>query len=218
MNRFARIALPVALLVAAPLQLHAQNVIGIKGGLNVSDVSTDDPMFEELADSKTGFVGGAFFNLPLGSTFALQPEALYSQQGFKGTDPEFSEAELQFKVDYIQIPVLVKAQFPTGSIRPAVYAGPVVSFESSCNLGATVSGVSAEADCDSPEADVGDRKSTDFGAAFGGNLDWFVGPVVVTFDVRYLLGLTNLNDDPDSDESAKNRVWQFMAGVGFPLN
>ena len=216
MNRFVRIALPVALLAAAPLQLQAQNVIGIKGGLNVSDVSTDDPAFEELTDSKTGFVGGAYFNLPLGSTFALQPEALFSQQGFKGTDPELPDYEAQFKVNYFQIPVLVKAQFPSGDIRPAVYAGPVVSFESSCKFGLSAEGQSAEVDCD--QADAGDRKSTDFGAAFGGNLDWFVGPVVVTFDVRYLLGLTNLNDDPDSDDSVKNRVWQFMAGVGLPLN
>jgi hypothetical protein len=173
-------------------------------------------MFEDLADSKTGFVGGAYFNLPVGSTFAIQPEALYSQQGFKGEDPELPGYEAQFKVNYIQIPVLVKAQFPSGSIRPAVYAGPVVSFESSCKFGVSAEGQSAEADCD--EAGAGDRTSTDFGGAFGANLDWFVGPVVVTFDARYLLGLTNLNDDPDSDESVKNRVWQFMAGVGFPLN
>jgi len=215
MKKFVRFALPVALLVAVPL--HAQTTIGVKGGLNVSDISTDIPDIESVKESKTGFVGGAYVNLPLGSTFAIQPEALYSQQGFKGTDPDLAGYEAQFKINYFQIPVLLKAQFPSGTIRPAVYAGPVVSFESSCKFGVSAEGQSAEIDCD--QADVGDRKTTDFGGAFGANLDWFVGPVVVTVDARYLLGLTNLNDDPNApDESVKNRVWQFMAGVGLPLN
>lgn len=216
MKTFVRFALPAALLIAAPLQLQAQTTIGVKGGLNVADVSTNIPDIEDIKESKTGFVGGAYVNLPLGSTFAVQPEVLYSQQGFKGTD---TGLEAEFKVNYFQIPVLLKAQFPNGTIRPAVYAGPVVSFESSCKLGLSDGSASADFDCDSEEADVGDRSTTDFGAAFGANLDWFVGPVVVTVDGRYLLGLTNVNDDPDApDESVKNRVWQFTAGVGLPLN
>jgi hypothetical protein len=217
MRNFVRMALPAALLFAVPL--HAQTTIGVKGGLNVSDISTNIPDIEDIKESKTGFVGGGYVNLPLGSTFALQPEVLYSQEGFKGTEPDLTGVEAQFKVDYFQIPVLVKAQFPSGTIRPAVYAGPVVSFESSCKLGLSAGGTSAEYDCDSPEADVGDRSKTDFGGAFGANLDWFVGPVIVTIDARYLLGFTNVNsDDTAPDESVKNRVWQFMAGVGFPLN
>ena len=53
---------------------------------------------------------------------------------------------------------------------------------------------------------------------FGANLDVFVGPVILTLDARYQLGLTNLNDDPDApDESVKNQLWQIMAGLGFTL-
>jgi len=44
-----------------------------------------------------------------------------------------------------------------------------------------------------------------------------VGSLVLTLDARYQLGLTNLDDSPDTDESVKNRVWQIMAGVGFTL-
>ncbi len=217
MNTIVRMALPLALLIAVPLQ--AQDItVGVKGGINIADVSTDVPDFEEIGtSSKTGFVGGAYANFGLGGVFAIQPEVLYSQKGFKVEDTEFP-AEASFKTNYFEIPVLLKAQFPLTMLRPAVYAGPVVSFETSCKLGLTQGDVSVDLDCDSEEADAGDRKKTEFGAVFGANLDLFVGPLVLTIDGRYQLGLTNLNDDSDApDESVKNQVWQFMAGVGFAI-
>ena len=189
-----------------------------KGGINIADVSTDafDLDNADLA-SKTGFVGGAYANFVLGGVFAIQPEVLYSQKGFK-IEETGSPVEASFKTNYFEIPVLLKAQFPMTMLRPAVYAGPVVSFETSCKLGFTDGDTSLDFDCDSDDADVGDRKKTDFGAVFGANLDLFVGPLVLTIDGRYQLGLTNLNDDSDApDESVKNRVWQFMAGVGFTI-
>jgi hypothetical protein len=208
-------ALPLALLVmAAPLQ--AQTTIGLKAGINVADVSTDVPEFELIGtSSKTGFVGGGYATFGLGGVFAIQPELLYSQKGFKA---EELGAEAQFKVNYFEIPVLFKAQFPMTMIRPAVYVGPVLSFETGCKLGLAEGSISADFDCDSPEADIGDRKKTELGGVFGASLDLFVGSLTLTVDGRYQLGLTNLNDDSEaSDESVKNRVWQIMAGVGFTL-
>ena len=208
----------VLLAFGAP-RLGAQDItIGVKGGLNVADVSTDIPDIEDIKSSKTGFVGGAYANFGLGGVFAIQPEVLYSEKGFKGEDEALPGFEAQFKVKYFEIPLLLKAQFPMANIRPAVYAGPVVSFETSCKLGLTEGDISADFDCDSDEADVGDRKKTDFGGVLGANLDLFVGPVVLTLDGRYQVGFTNLNDDPDApDESLKTRVWQFMAGVGIAI-
>jgi hypothetical protein len=200
-------ALPIALLVAGPLQ--AQTTLGVKGGINIANVSTNITDIEELVDSKTGFVGGAFATFGLGSLFALQPELLYSQKGFKA---EESGAEAQLGVNYFEIPVLLKAQFKLAMLRPAIYAGPVVSFETSCNL--SVLEVSVE--CDEDEGFV-DRKTTDWGAVFGANVDFFLGPVMLLLDARYQLGLTNLADSPDVNEEVKNRVWQIMAGVGFTL-
>jgi len=209
----------VLLALAAP-RLPAQDItIGVKGGLNVADVSTDIPDIEDIKASKTGFVGGAYANFALGGVFAIQPEVLYSQKGFKGEDSGLPGVSADFKFNYFEIPLLLKAQFPMEMVRPAVYAGPVVSFETSCKLGLSEGDISADFDCDSEEAGASDRKKTEFGGVFGANLDLFVGPVVLTVDGRYQLGFTNLNDDPADAETAslKNRVWQFMAGVGFPI-
>ena len=52
---------------------------------------------------------------------------------------------------------------------------------------------------------------------FGANLDFFLGPVTLIVDGRYQLGLTNLADVPDDDDSVKSNVWQIMAGIGWTL-
>ncbi len=208
MKTFLRIALPLALLVAAPLQ--AQTTIGVKGGINVANVDTNVEDISDLIDSKTGFVGGGFVTLGLGSLFALQPELLYSQKGFQVD--EFGET-VKFNTNYIEIPVLLKAQFKLAMLRPAVYAGPVLSFETGC----TVSALELSVDCDDEMAGVGERKTNEWGAVFGANLDFFLGPVTLILDGRYQLGLTNLADVPDSDDEVKSQVWQFMAGVGWTL-
>ena len=207
MKTFLRMALPLALLIAAPLQ--AQTTIGVKGGINVANVSTNVSDLPDVIDSKTGFVGGGFVTLGLGSLFALQPELLYSQKGFEASEGDLSA---QLGTNYIEIPVLLKAQFELAMLRPALYAGPVVSFETSCNV--SIVGVSVE--CDDDEGFV-DRKTTEWGAVFGGNVDFILGPVILILDARYQLGLTNLADVPDSDEPVKSNVWQIMAGVGFTL-
>lgn len=208
MKTFLRIALPLALLIAAPLQ--AQTTIGVKGGINIADIDTNIEDLPDVLDSKTGFVGGGFVTLGLGSLFAVQPELLYSQKGFKAEEGMLSA---QLGTNYIEIPVLLKAQFRLAMLRPAIYAGPVASFETSCNL--DVVGVSV--DCDDDEGFV-DRKKNDWGAVFGANVDLILGSITLILDGRYQLGLTNLADAPDlPDEEAKNRVWQIMAGVGFTL-
>ncbi len=206
MKTFVRMALPLAFLIAAPVQ--AQTTIGVKGGINVANISTSATDLPDVIDSKTGFVGGGFVTFGFG-LLAIQPELLYSQKGFKA---EELGQTAQLGTNYIEIPVLLKAQFKLAMLRPAIYAGPVVSFETGCNL--DVLGVSFS--CDDDEGFV-DRKTTDWGAAFGANLDFFLGPVTLLLDARYQLGLANLADVADSDESVKNRVWQIMAGVGWTL-
>ena len=105
MKTFLRMALPLALLIAAPLQ--AQTTLGVKGGINIATVDTNVSDISDLVDSKTGFVGGGFVTLGLGSLFALQPELLYSQKGFQVD--EFGET-VKFNTNYIEIPVLLPDQ------------------------------------------------------------------------------------------------------------
>jgi hypothetical protein len=99
--------------------------LGIKAGLNYSNVydsKTED--FE--ADSKVGFVGGAFLSIPLGKYLGLQPEILFSQKGFKGTGSLLgSEYKFTRTTYYIDLPL----QF---AFKPSEFitllAGPQYSY------------------------------------------------------------------------------------------
>jgi hypothetical protein len=53
---------------------------GIKGGMNAS-LSKDASLEDQK--SKIGFNAGVFANIPLASSFSVQPEVLYSQYGAK---------------------------------------------------------------------------------------------------------------------------------------
>ncbi len=213
------LALFAASLFAAP-SASAQGVkLGVKGGVNIAvniaDIGGSDVDSLGPTKTKTGFVGGAFVEFMIGDIFAIQPEVLYSQKGIK---IDSSSAELKLKVDYIEIPVLLKINIPIegSKVHPNVYAGPAVAFESSCKFAGSSGSVSAEVDCDDPQLGIM-TTSTDFGLIFGGGLSFEVGGAEVGVDVRYTLGLTTIDDDDDPWD-LKNKVISIMGTVGFPLN
>lgn len=220
-RRVASIGLIALLASVNAGELMAQEVtVGVKGGLNVADLTIDDPEEPEVdLDTKTGFSGGVFGQFVLGDYLAIQPEALFTQKGAKESD---QEGEFKLKLDYIEIPVLLMARIPTqGNFRPLFFLAPVVSFESTCKLQGSSDGVSIDVDCDQAGELTGgefelETKSIDFGLAFGAGGELDLNQLMLQLDVRYNLGLTDLNDSPGAEEvSVKNRTWSFMAGIGY---
>lgn len=57
-----------------------ESVSGIKGGLNLSSLTTDGNDDKNL---KAGFHLGVYNKIPLGASVAIQPELLYSVKGMK---------------------------------------------------------------------------------------------------------------------------------------
>ncbi|MGW8282824.1 MAG: porin family protein [Gemmatimonadota bacterium] len=189
------------LLVAAmftPSESSAQTVIGAKAGIASSEISFSSEGISVSADSRTGFVGGVFANLGLGEMWFIQPEVLYAAKGasFEGET---------LAVDYLEVPVLFGAAFPisNSAFKPMLFAGPSIAFKLSCD--------DSGFDCSD------DVKSVDFGLVFGGGIQYALENLTLFFDARYDLGLTDVNDDDTEFVEVKNRSWQFMAGLGFPL-
>ena len=48
---------------------------------------------------------------------------------------------------------------------------------------------------------------------FGGGVDVAVGPVILSGDIRYNLGLSAISDDEDT----KWNSWMVLVGIGFGL-
>lgn len=205
--------LVVALLVAGAVPASAQWAIGAKGGITFADLSIDDA--EDLdTDTRTGFNGGGFLEIPVGDVFAFQPGVYFTE---KGTSFEEDGAEAEIRLNYVEIPVLGKFAVPTGGpVGIYFLGGPVVSFEAGCEVAVEGGGASLEVDCD--EFDDGiDTKSTDFGVQVGAGIDFDISDgVALLLDGTYTFGLVNIDESPGAGD-VKNRALSIDVGIRVPL-
>lgn len=205
---------------ALPARALAQgSTLGLKGGLNVSTLSIEDPMRPDLQiDSQTGLVLGAFLECGGESWFALQGEVNYSQNGAKLTDGG-SVAELD--LDYIRVPVLVVARIGPDdrTLYPLVYAGPQLAFEVRCRVKTEEAGVTQDLACESEELENPlETRNVEFGFVFGGGVEFLFSGLKMELDARYNLGLSNMNGGTNASVvSLENRGWSFTVGLGKAL-
>ena len=159
--------------------MTAQTTFGAKAGLNFSNLTGDD--ISDL-DGRTSFHLGLIAEIMFSEKFGIQPEVLYSAQGAK-------EGDETLKLDYINIPVLLKYYVTNGL---SIEAGPQVGFN-----------VVAEAE----GADIEDVE-TDIGAGLGLG---YTTPQGLFFQARYNFGFSEILQDVD----AKNSVMQLSVGYRF---
>lgn len=199
-------AITLALALAVPAA--SQTTLGIRGGVNFASLSGDAG---EL-DGRTALNIGATAHFPLSDGgLGLLIGGFYSQKGASESDQGVTAT---IELDYIEFPVLLRYDFPSGgSASFHAAAGPAVGFEVGCSISGSGGGSSASVDCD--EADLS-TTSVDFGLVGGLGVDFRVSEgLIVTVDGMYNLGLTNIADSDTDDVS--NRAFMLQAGVAFPL-
>ncbi|MHB8093958.1 MAG: porin family protein [Candidatus Aminicenantales bacterium] len=208
-KKFRTAALALALVLICSQAALAD--YGIKAGLASSTMAMSDNVgFSLDLKSVTGIMIGGYMTLPVAGNLSIQPEALYIQKGarymesFDGVDVEAS-----MRIDYIEVPVLAKLEFPSRSaLTPMVCAGPYAAFKISAKNKVSAPGYSQEETLEGV-------KSTDFGLAFGGGLKYDLGNMVLAFELRYHLGLSATNDSEADGVSLRNRTIEAGIGLGF---
>lgn len=184
--------------------------IGIMAGVNLAKISGDDV---GSADNRTGFLGGVYVTFHVTNTFAIQPEAVYSQRG--ASEDLGTDASATFKMDYIDIPVLLRYDIPVvGPIRPFFVAGPAFGLQVKCAVGVDGSGASASVDCDrlAQDSEVQfENKTFDLSGVVGAGLDFRLGGHTLMLGARYQHGFS----DVVKDASVRSRTWSVVAGLGF---
>ncbi len=97
---------------------------GIKGGANFTNMTSDILIEKEY---KIGFHIGVLSEIPFGNKFSLQPEILYSTYGSKGKEIMLGGSPIttEYKLDYIQIPILAKIYLYKGF---SIEIGPSFNF------------------------------------------------------------------------------------------
>lgn len=185
--------------------------IGFRLGANLANASVADAEDAEFK-MRPGFSAGVFYQIQSGS-LTIQPELNFAQQGTKfSLDFLGSQVETTFTMNYIQVPILVKYGFgDMEKLNFFVQAGPY--------LGLGIGKAKAEScvdggDCETEETEYGSDddqiKNPDFGAQFGAGVNINKN---ISVDVRYVLGLANLVNGGDADNSWKNNA--INIGVGY---
>lgn len=164
---------------------------GVKAGLNISTVSGDD------TKAKAGFYGGVLMNVPVASSFSVQPEILYNGIGTK----EDGSGNGKLNLSYISVPVMFQY-----NATPQLYleAGPQFSFLIDSTLKRQ-----------SVSVDVKDAlKGFDFGIGLGAGY-FFTKNIGV--NLRYVAGVTNITKEVNGFQAdGKNNV--FQVGLTYKFN
>lgn len=168
--------------------IGSESTLGAVAGVNMANVNGTD--FD--TESRTGVMLGVYYSYLLaGGSLYLQPELIYSQQGWK-------EGDITTKLDYVNLNILLAYYLANAApVNPFIKAGPQIGFN-----------VNAKRDFDGDELDLSDGvNNTSFGATVQ------AGVKISRYEVA--LGITQgFNTVFDSEESdAKN--WLIDAGITF---
>ncbi len=200
--------------------------VGVYLGSSIATIASDEgPIVSEAVlgfeqKRRIGLQGGLWLNKPLSGSLSLQPELHFTQKGlgFSGSAFEPGEGstdfDLSLNLSYAELPVLLRADFgqADGGVRPFVLAGPVVSYQISCSIEASIATFSTSRDC-SEDLDADEQiNKLDVGAALGGGLAFRLSGREVTAGLRYTHGLRSLSKQ---GESATNQNFSVLFGLGF---
>lgn len=191
--------------------VQAQIGIGPKVGINIATLGGDDVGDDDGLGSIVGLQFGAAAEIGINEMFAVQPELLFFQKGAKQEFEILGETfEAEQFLNYFEIPILLKIMFgDSEGTQFFASVGPSFGF----GLGGKAKSGGEEEDIDFEESGL---SKLDIGASVGAGVQLPAGPGNLFIDVRYLLGLTTLDDEGDFD--MKNRGIGIAAGFLFPIS
>ncbi len=173
---------------------QAQLRLGVKGGVNLNNVSLDGADFS--TDNMTGFQVGPTLEWLFIKNFGIETGVFYSQRGIN-----IKEANIDKNIGYLDIPVSAKLMIGLGdNFKPYVAAGPYVSFNLS---GSDIS-------------DQWDAKSFSAGINIGAGIQLFK---FLQVGANYGIGLTDdyntVSGASLGDLTARSKTWSITAAIYF---
>ncbi len=189
-------------LVAAPLTAQAR--VGVIGGFVSSNITTSGTNGTFSPSSRSGFAAGVSVQGMLAPDLSLGPEAMYIEKGYKTTAAGVTGT---FKLDYIEVPVLLRLGMGAGTTRLFVLGGPSIAFKIACSTDLSSGSGSIGGDCsNSTDNNI---KSADFSVMFGAG----VSVNALSLSARYDLGLTDVYNNTVNNVSYRNHALLILAGL-----
>jgi hypothetical protein len=182
--------------------------VGIKGGVNLSNLYVADVSTESM---KVGFVGGLFGKFPVTRGFSIQPEFLYSVKGARENYNNFVEGggEYRFNLGYLELPLLAVVNLSRNfNIHAGGYGAYLINANvKDVNSNGTITGAT--------ELNANDFHRWDYGLVGG------IGFDIENFSLgaRYNYGLATIGKSGQLSglltPSSKNAGFTIFMGFGF---
>ncbi len=194
----------IFLTIAVVLMAVAVNAqapsFGLKGGLNLSTITSADD-----AKMKPSVYVGAFAEWKFTDFVGFAPELVYSRQGSAIKDEYLGEADAgKMRLNYLNVPLMVKLYVADGL---TVDLGPQVGFLLEAKMWAKIDGQTDTEDI----CDAINKVDVSFGAGVTYNFTDRLG-----VSARYNIGLTKVPDSSESGASGmKNSVLQIGLSYRF---
>jgi hypothetical protein len=178
-----------ALAVLVITSTSAQVSFGAKAGANFASLSGDGA---DGVDGRTSFHIGGVVNIGVSELFSVQPELVYSAQGWTEDSPF---GEVVGKLDYINIPIMADFTLAEGF---SLQGGPQFGIN-----------VTSEVELDGETADIEDVESLDMGVGIGAQ--YRMTDLGLFFQARYMIGINDVVEDAE----VKNSVISLSVGWFF---
>lgn len=184
--------------------------VGVEVGYSRSDLAVAGGG-GGLVTSRQGAITGVFLQFPFGEVLAVRPALLFSLKGGQtgATVAGSGEVDIDIELAYLELPLLLRASFPTGKLRPVIFAGPAVALQIGCDFRFTGPADSVRATCG--QDNLNTVRQWDFGLVGGGGAEIRLRRATMALEARYTVGTRSVLENL----SLKNRSFSVTLGLTF---
>ncbi|TNE80819.1 MAG: PorT family protein [Bacteroidetes bacterium] len=189
--------------------VQAQHELGVKMGPSIMGFYGS----QAYATQSTGAVSaGALYRYRINEGMAFQMEVNYVQSGQIALRRNYPNVRYM-ELNYFQIPLLLHLRTKSGSIKPGIFTGPYLSSLASHAYSPLYYNIESSA----YSLDQVNPSKLDLGWILGFGVDYDLGPLFLMADLRYNLGLKNLdNGNPGrTSNDLKQAGIQMNLGAGI---
>lgn len=210
--------------MAYGIQAVGQISLGVRAGINMAVIPSYTDAVDQFRDDNRGqsfkYHAGLVGSYPLNNTFNFEPEIMYSRKGVK-----FKSVErfMDLKMDYIEVPLIIRASYAVtkkedakNPLKVSVALGPSIGYWMRAERETQWAGENSVEilDFDNLEGTIRKANRTEFSIVLGAGFDVPVGFGAIRAEARYNLGLTTV----DADQNLYNSVTSLSLGYIFPLS
>lgn len=196
-------------------QAFSQVHLGIRGGILNTTVNYSQTTAGQVVGNRNGLIASVLTEIRINDGFAIQPEVAWAQRAWDNTSVlsipfltniETTESE---RINYAEIPLMMKAGFGIGPVRLDILAGPSFSLALSGKRTTTVKTTNLITDTTNETSETEDLefdqdyKKADLNLQGGAALSFRLGGSRIFLDGRYLYGVTNLSNSSDTEINSR---------------